>query len=48
MLIPFPSLPEQQAIGDFFSTLDCSIALHQRKLEHLKLRKKALLQKIFP
>ena len=44
----FPSLPEQQAIGDFFSTLDCSIALHQRKLEHLKLRKKALLQKIFP
>ncbi|MDN5016381.1 restriction endonuclease subunit S [Streptococcus sp. SI1] len=43
-----PSLPEQTAIGDFFSTLDRSIALHQRKLEHLKLRKKALLQKIFP
>ena len=48
LLIPFPSLPEQKAIGDFFSTLDRSIALHQRKLEHLKLRKKALLQKIFP
>ena len=43
-----PSLPEQKAIGDFFSTLDRSIALHQRKLEHLKLRKKALLQKMFP
>ena len=43
-----PSLPEQTAIGDFFSTLDRSIALHQRKLEHLKLRKKALLQKMFP
>ncbi|MGU5502258.1 restriction endonuclease subunit S [Streptococcus anginosus] len=43
-----PSLPEQKAIGDFFQTLDRSIALHQRKLEHLKLRKKALLQKIFP
>ena len=42
------SLPEQKAIGDFFSTLDRSIALHQRKLEHLKLRKKALLQKMFP
>ncbi|VTS34154.1 putative type I S-subunit protein [Streptococcus anginosus] len=48
LLIPFPSLPEQTAIGDFFSTLDRSIALHQRKLEHLKLRKKALLQKMFP
>ncbi|BAN61684.1 hypothetical protein ANG_1214 [Streptococcus anginosus subsp. whileyi MAS624] len=43
-----PSLTEQKAIGDFFQTLDRSIALHQRKLEHLKLRKKALLQKIFP
>lgn len=43
-----PSLPEQKAIGDFFCTLDRSIALHQRKLEHLKLRKKALLQKMFP
>ena len=48
LLLTFPSLPEQQAIGDFFSTLDRSIALHQRKLEHLKLRKKALLQKMFP
>ncbi|WP_270236982.1 restriction endonuclease subunit S [Streptococcus anginosus] len=46
--ISLPSLPEQKAIGDFFSTLDRSIALHQRKLEHLKLRKKALLQKMFP
>ncbi|WP_314913581.1 restriction endonuclease subunit S [Streptococcus constellatus] len=44
----FPTLPEQKAIGDFFSTLDHSIALHQRKLEHLKLRKKALLQKMVP
>ncbi|RSJ24999.1 Type I restriction modification DNA specificity domain protein [Streptococcus intermedius] len=46
--ISLPSLPEQTGIGDFFSTLDRSIALHQRKLEHLKLRKKALLQKMFP
>jgi len=46
--ISLPSLPEQKAIGDFFQTLDRSIALHQRELEHLKLRKKALLQKMFP
>ena len=29
--ISLPSLPEQTAIGDFFSTLDRSIALHQRE-----------------
>lgn len=29
--ISLPSLPEQKAIGDFFSTLDRSIALHQRE-----------------
>ena len=48
LLIPFPSLPEQKAIGDFFQTLDRSIALHQRELENLKNRKKSLLQKMFP
>jgi len=31
LLLTFPSLPEQTAIGDFFSTLDRSIALHQRE-----------------
>ena len=46
--ISLPSLPEQTAIGDFFSTLDRSIALHQRELENLKNRKKSLLQKMFP
>ena len=29
--ISLPSLPEQKAIGDFFQTLDRSIALHQRE-----------------
>ena len=29
--IPIPSLPEQEAIGTFFSTLDRQITLHQRK-----------------
>ena len=42
-----PSLPEQEAIGTFFSTLDQHIALHQRKLEKLKNLKKALLNELF-
>ncbi|WP_392453246.1 restriction endonuclease subunit S [Streptococcus parasuis] len=29
--ITFPTLPEQEAIGTFFSTLDSQITLHQRK-----------------
>ncbi|WP_105131306.1 restriction endonuclease subunit S [Streptococcus suis] len=29
--IPIPTLPEQEAIGTFFSTLDQHITLHQRK-----------------
>ncbi|HEM4786352.1 TPA: restriction endonuclease subunit S [Streptococcus suis] len=43
----FPSLPEQKAIGTFFSTLDSQITLHQRKLEKLKNLKKALLNELF-
>ncbi|HEM5270550.1 TPA: restriction endonuclease subunit S [Streptococcus suis] len=46
-LIPLPSLPEQEAIGNFFSDLDQLITLHQRQLDHLKLLKKALLQQMF-
>ena len=42
-----PSLPEQEAIGNFFSTLDQHITLHQRKLEKLKNLKKALLNELF-
>ncbi|HEM5326060.1 TPA: restriction endonuclease subunit S [Streptococcus suis] len=45
--IAFPSLPEQEAIGTFFSTLDQQITLHQRKLEKLKNLKKALLNELF-
>ncbi|HEM6237400.1 TPA: restriction endonuclease subunit S [Streptococcus suis] len=43
----FPTLPEQEAIGTFFSTLDRHITLHQRKLEKLKNLKKALLNELF-
>lgn len=43
-----PSIIEQEVIGKFFYTIDNLITLHQRKLEKLKLTKKALLQKLFP
>ncbi|MGQ7503146.1 restriction endonuclease subunit S [Streptococcus suis] len=47
MPISLPTLPEQEAIGNFFSDLDQLITLHQRQLDHLKLLKKALLQQMF-
>lgn len=43
-----PSLEEQNRISTFINQMDAFITLHQRKLEHLKLKKKALLQKLFP
>ena len=39
---------EANQIGKVFRGIDKSITLHQRKLEKLKLAKKALLQKLFP
>ncbi len=38
---------EQQEIGNFFNHFDSLITLHQRKLEHLELMKKGLLQQMF-
>ncbi|HFI0164199.1 TPA: restriction endonuclease subunit S, partial [Streptococcus suis] len=46
--ITFPSLPEQEVIGTFFSTLDQHITLHQRKLDTLKEQKKTYLKLLFP
>ena len=43
-----PTLPEQEAIGTFFSTLDSQITLHQRKLDKLKSVKQAYLSEMFP
>ena len=43
-----PNLSEQQQIGNYFSSLESLITLHQRKLEKLKLLKKTLLQYMFP
>lgn len=42
-----PTLEEQKLIGEFIVSLDKNITLHQRKLEHLQLQKKALLQQMF-
>lgn len=39
---------EQNLISNVLSKIDSFITLHQRKLEKLKLAKKALLQKLFP
>lgn len=42
-----PTLAEQNQIGTLLNALDKSITLHQRKLDHLQLQKKALLQQMF-
>ena len=46
--LSIPTLPEQEAIGTFFSTLDQHITLHQRKLDTLKEQKKTYLKLLFP
>lgn len=46
--VTIPSLEEQNRISIFINQIDEFITLHQRKLEKLKLAKKALLQKLFP
>ncbi|MBC1282557.1 restriction endonuclease subunit S [Listeria welshimeri] len=46
--LSYPIFNEQQKIGDFFKQLANTIALHQRKLEALKLMKKGFLQQMFP
>lgn len=43
-----PQIEEQQKIGSFFKQLDNTIALHQRKLDSLKLMKKGFLQQMVP
>jgi len=49
MYFSYPKdLEEQTKIGEILLRLDNVITLHQRKLEHLNLKKKALLQKLFP
>ena len=45
--IALPKIDEQRLIGKFFELVDRSITLHQRKLKHLQIQKKSLLQKLF-
>ena len=45
--INIPSYNEQKKISNLFSKFDLMITLHQRKLDHLQLQKKALLQQMF-
>lgn len=46
--IDLPTINEQNKISNLLDRLDLYITLHQRKLNNLKLKKKALLQKLFP
>lgn len=47
-IVVVPSEHEQAKIGQWYDNINQLITLHQRKLEKLKLAKKALLQKLFP
>ena len=46
MPIPYPTLEEQQKIGEYFDSLDNLITLHKRKYEKLLDVKKAFLEKM--
>ena len=46
--VAFPMVEEQIKIGDYFTTIDNLITLHQRKCEETKKLKKYMLQKMFP
>ena len=48
MPIPYPTLEEQQKIGEYFDSFDNFITLHHRKCEETKILKKYMLQKMFP
>ena len=47
MPIPIPDIEEQKKIGQYLSTLENLITLHQRELDHLQLLKKGMLQQMF-
>ena len=48
LVISIPTLDEQEKISALINNINTIITLHQRKLEHLNLKKKALLQNLFP
>ena len=46
-VISLPNIEEQKKIGSYLMKFDSLITLHQRKLDHLELMKKGLLQQMF-
>lgn len=48
LIIPLPSLPEQQKITSCLSELDNLIAAQNQKVDALKEKKKGLMQQLFP
>ena len=46
--LPIPVVQEAVAVTRFLNELDSLLSLHQRKLEKLKILKKAMLEKMFP
>ncbi len=48
ILLPYPSINEQQKIASFLSSLDELIEANNKKLEALKDHKKGLMQNLFP
>ena len=46
--VHIPLIQEQRVIGESLESIDKYISLHQRKLEKLKILKKAMLEKMFP
>ena len=48
MPIPLPHIDEQKKIGEYLTSLDYLITLHQRKYDKLVIFKKSMLEKMFP
>ena len=48
LIVPLPSLKEQQCISKYIKQIDNLITLHQRKCDKLVNIKKSLLEKMFP
>ena len=48
LVVPFPTMTEQNKIENYFTDLDHLITLHQRKCDETKKLKKYMLQKMFP
>ncbi len=48
IVVPFPSIKEQQCIADCLSSIDELISIQSQKIETLKTHKKGLMQGLFP